>query len=76
MLHTHYGYQLNSTVHTSTGITPFEAVFGRKRQTAYGIGLETRALAPWAVGRGRVVEDVDLRFGGNDFTYRNCFTYL
>ena len=28
-------HQLNSTVHTSTGITPFEAVFGRKP-----IGLE------------------------------------
>ena len=26
-----------------------------------------------AVGRGRVVEDVDLRFGGNDFTYKKLF---
>ena len=29
-----------------------------------------------AVGRGRVVEDVDLRFGGNDFTYKKLFHLL
>ena len=29
-----------------------------------------------AVGRGRVVEDVDLRFGGDDFTYKKLFHLL
>ena len=43
-------------------------------RTAWVSTLQTDALM--AVGRGRVVEDVDLRFGGNDFTYKKLFHLL
>ena len=50
---------------------PTESVLGRSLvQPLFWQGSET------AVVRGRVVEDVDLRFGGNDFTYKKLFHLL